>query len=169
LILQPLTLEDVGNFFALDSDPDVMKYLARPPASDKQLVRSLIEKKIDYNQRNPGLGYWALMEKKSKSFIGQFSLAHIEFDETKEIEIGFRFLPYFWGRGFATEMGKELIRHGFDHLKLKRIVGLTHPDNLISQKVLDKIGFKYTRLDFYYGIRVRLFEITKSTPTFETQ
>ena len=66
-------------------------------------------------------------------------------------------------------MGKELIRHGFDHLKLKRIVGLTHPDNLISQKVLDKIGFKYTRLDFYYGIRVRLFEITKSTPTFETQ
>ena len=54
-------------------------------------------------------------------------------------------------------------------LKLKRIVGLTHPDNLISQKVLDKIGFKYTRLDFYYGIRVRLFEITKSTPTFETQ
>jgi [ribosomal protein S5]-alanine N-acetyltransferase len=169
LILEPLTVADVDNLFALDSDANVVKYLARPPANDKEFVRQLIDKKIDYNRRHAGLGYWTLIEKKSNSFVGQFSLAHIEFDEKKEIEIGFRFLPYFWGRGFATEMGKEVLRHGFDHVKLERIVGLTHPHNLASQKVLDKIGLKYTRDDFYYGTQVMVFEITKSIPAFKTQ
>src|SRR5437773_7714910 len=161
LILRDLTIDDIENLFLLDSDAVVMKYFARPPLTDKNAVRSGIEKKMHYNKNNPGFGFWAVAEKKSNSFVGQFSLSHIEFDREKEIEIGFRFLQRFWGLGYATEMAHEVIKHGFKNSGLDKIVALTHPDNLASQKVIEKIGLKYIRDDFYYNTNLRFYEITR--------
>lgn len=161
LNLRELTLNDTDNLFQLDSNVEVMKYMGRPPVRDRNSIISVLEKKIDYNKNNPGLGYWALIERKHGSFVGQFSLAHIDFDKSKEIEIGFRLLPTFWHLGYATEMGNQLIKYGFDYLQLKRIVALAHPDNLASQKVLEKISLKYIRDDFYYNNYLRFFEIIR--------
>ncbi len=158
LILQSLTLDDVDNLFDLDSSPDVMKYLGRPLVTEKEYVKSVLEKKLEYNKNYAGLGYWACKEKKSGLFIGQFSLAHIDFDPAKEIEIGFRMQQNFWNMGFATEMGKFLMKYGQEYLKLKQIVALVHPENSASQKVLEKIGLKYVREDFYNGNRLKVFE-----------
>ena len=161
LILRDFTIDDIENLFLLDNDAVVMKYLGRPPVIDKNDVRSRIKKKMHYNKNNPGLGFCTVTEKKNNSFVGQFSLSHIEFDKEKEIEIGFRFLQRFWGLGYATEMAHEVIKHGFKNSGLDKIVALTHPDNLASQKVIEKIGLKYIRDDFYYNTNLRFYEITR--------
>ena len=45
-------------------------------------------------------------------------------------------------QGFATEMARAVLAHGFDGLGLARIVGLTWPENVPSQRVLEKIGMR---------------------------
>lgn len=53
--------------------------------------------------------------------------------------IGF---PY-WGRGYATEAAREIVRHGFEELKLNRIFAGVFAGNETSVRVLEKLGFKY--------------------------
>jgi [ribosomal protein S5]-alanine N-acetyltransferase len=49
-------------------------------------------------------------------------------------------LPY-WGRGYATEAAAEMLRHGFEDLKLNRITAAVFEGNPASEKVLLKLGF----------------------------
>jgi RimJ/RimL family protein N-acetyltransferase len=74
-----------------------------------------------------------------------------------EIEVGYRLAPNAWGRGYATEGARAVVRYGFADLGLDRIIGLTHPDNAASQRVLQKAGLKDSGWGNYYRRRLRLF------------
>ncbi len=69
--------------------------------------------------------------------------------EVDETDIGFRFLPKYWGKGIATEVSKEIIKYGFAKLNLTKIIGIAMPENIASCRVLEKIGLKFEKLDFY--------------------
>ena len=61
-------------------------------------------------------------------------------------DIGYAFLERHCGRGYATEAAAAVLRHGRDTLGLTRIVAITAPENAASQRVLEKIGFRYAHL-----------------------
>jgi ribosomal-protein-alanine N-acetyltransferase len=82
--------------------------------------------------------------------------------KSSEIEVGFRFAKRCWGRGLATEAAQASVRYGFERLALDRIIGLTHPDNTASQRVLEKAGLRYEKDAFYYNARVRYYAIERS-------
>ena len=71
--------------------------------------------------------------------------------------MGYRLLPAAWGQGFATEGAKALVDYGLDDLRLHRIIGVTHPDNKASQRVLQKAGLEDVGWGRYYDRRLRLF------------
>ena len=62
-----------------------------------------------------------------------------------------------WGLGFATEGATALAHYGFDDLGLNRIIGVTHPGNNPSQRVLMKAGLADQGWGHYYNRRLRLF------------
>ena len=66
-------------------------------------------------------------------------------------------LPEAWGRGFATEGAAALLDYGFDDLGLDRVIGVTHPGNKASQRVLMKAGLADIGWGRYYERRLRLF------------
>jgi RimJ/RimL family protein N-acetyltransferase len=57
-----------------------------------------------------------------------------------EIEIGWRFRPEFWGKGFATEASSTLLRHGLGALKLNQVMAEIDSENVASIRVAEKIG-----------------------------
>jgi len=57
-----------------------------------------------------------------------------------------------------------VVRYGFDALGLDRIIGLTHPDNGASQRVLLKAGLADVGWGNYYGRRLRLFTANARSP-----
>ena len=75
---------------------------------------------------------------------------------------GYRLLPDAWGRGFATEGARALLNHGFQTLGLYRIIGLTHPDNAASQRVLQKAGLRDAGWGRYYERNLRVFVAERS-------
>jgi len=51
-------------------------------------------------------------------------------------------VPY-WSKGYATELGKEMIKVAFATTDIKGIYGMAQPENIASGKVLEKIGMEY--------------------------
>lgn len=137
LILREFHLKDAENFYALNLNPNVVKYTGDPP------FQSISEAEEFLKNYNPyaayGYGRWAVIEKETGKFIGWCGL---KFDG-KETDIGFRFFEEHWGKGFATESAKACLAFGFTKLKLEEIIGRAMHENLASIKVLEKIGMKF--------------------------
>jgi RimJ/RimL family protein N-acetyltransferase len=62
-----------------------------------------------------------------------------------DVDIGYAFVPAARGQGLASEAAAAVLRHGFEHLGLQRIVAITSPDNAPSVRVLESIGMRYER------------------------
>jgi RimJ/RimL family protein N-acetyltransferase len=60
------------------------------------------------------------------------------------VEIGWRFLRDFWGRGYATEAARAACAHGFDALGLSEIVAFTVPSNLRSRQLMLRLGMQHS-------------------------
>jgi len=59
-----------------------------------------------------------------------------------EVEIGISILPAWEGRGFATEIVRMLVLHAFTDTRVLKIIAHTAPQNMASQRVLEKSGFR---------------------------
>ena len=155
LELREFVAADRPELERLDTDPRVMKYIGSGRVSTPDEIAAAIRRVCRAYRLYPGLGSWRAARRDTGEAIGWFSLKYIP--DTVEIEVGYRLLPEAWGQGFATEGATELVRYGFDDLGLERIIGITHPDNAASQRVLQKAGLKDAGWGHYYGWRVRLF------------
>jgi RimJ/RimL family protein N-acetyltransferase len=58
-------------------------------------------------------------------------------------ELGYWLGVPYWGKGYATEASQEILRFGFETLKLRRIYASYVTENPASGRVLEKIGMRY--------------------------
>jgi RimJ/RimL family protein N-acetyltransferase len=159
LVLREFTLDDVEAHGGIFSDPLVTRYLPRGPyANDKapDIARRTIEYFIGH-WREHGYGVWAVVDRDSGRLIGQCGLNNLK--EAPEVEVLYLLDRPFWGRGLATEGARAALDVGFDQLGLQRIVGLTVPENLASQRVLQKAGLHYEKDATFFGMQVRYFAL----------
>jgi len=162
LALRQVRSEDVERFYSLDREPSVMRYIADGKVGTRDSSAAAVVRAMRSYRLYPGMGKWIAEEKRGSRFLGWFSLNYVP--DTVDIEVGYRLLPDAWGQGFATEGASALVRHGLDRLGLYRIIGLTHPDNVASQRVLQKAGLRDAGWGHYYKRDLRVFAIESTTP-----
>lgn len=146
LILRKFEETDVERMFLMDSNPEVMKYIGVPPLSDINESKNII-KMIQQQYRDNGVGRLAVIEKETNLLIGWSGLKLL----TQEIngynniyDLGYRFLPEFWGKGYALESAKASLDFGFNDLKVETIYAHAHYENEGSNHILRKLGFEKT-------------------------
>ncbi len=152
--LYPPNIADLEPRLALDRDPEVMRFLFWPIPEDIDWHRADVRNKI-LAPEDPPSAFWHVEEKDTPGFIGCCGLFPLE--DSGMIELGYRFVRRVWGRGVATEVAAAALDYGFRHLKLDRIVAVTDPRNLASQRVLQKIGLSAAGVHRHYGQDVRVF------------
>jgi ribosomal-protein-alanine N-acetyltransferase len=159
LILREYTEEDAPAFFRLNSDPAVMRYVPdKPMESIDQAREILISHPItDYRER--GYGRFACVLKETGKHIGFSGIKFLS--EIGEHDLGFRFLPDFWGKGLATEAANASVRYGFDDLGLDEIVGFAEPENLGSIRVLEKVGMQFVEPVSLFGKNMRRYVLRR--------
>ncbi len=146
LLLRKITLDDKEEIFKLHSDPEVQKYTGEPVVQSIDEIEKAIQIRIA-NYKKYGYGRWATVLKNGMQFVGWAGLAYLpEFDE---IDIGYRFLPAFWGSGIATEASHAILTYGFDKLKLERIIAIAMKENKASIRVLEKVGMEFDKFAPY--------------------
>lgn len=142
IIVRRYTPADKDNFYRLNGDPEIMRYIRA--AKDPQECVVILKRNISFYEQRPMMGRWAMIEKASGNFIGSFAIIPVEtVDHTRhdEIQIGYALLKEYWGKGFATESALAGRQYAFDEMKLTRIVAITEVENIASQKVLLRSGF----------------------------
>ena len=160
LEMRAFVAQDFDDVYRLDSDPRVMKYIADGKPSTREMVVQRLKRFVRYPRLYPDLGAWRASRRDTGAFIGWFALNYA--GKSTDIEVGYRLLPRAWGHGFATEGAKALVDYGFDDLGLHRIIGVTHPGNKASQRVLQKAGLRDEGWGRYYDRRLRLFALERS-------
>lgn len=151
-LLRELLPSDVEGMFALDSDPEVHKYIGNHPITSLEQAEEI----IDYVRRQyvqNGIGRWAIEEKSTGEFVGWTGLK-LE-DQVRPgqpyYDLGYRLRQPFWGKGIATETGIASLEYGFNTLELPEICGAAHIHNLGSNKVLSKVGMQLQSVFNYEG------------------
>jgi RimJ/RimL family protein N-acetyltransferase len=161
LALREFVESDIDDLARMEADPLVARYVGdgRPMPRDA-VVRGLARIRR-YGTLYPDLGIWHATRVDTGAFVGWFSLKYA--GKSADVEIGYRLRRDAWGRGYATEGAIELLRFGFEALALERIIGVAHPDNVASQRVLAKAGLADAGFGRYYDRDLRLFAATRRT------
>jgi RimJ/RimL family protein N-acetyltransferase len=140
-ILRPLSIEHAEGFYNLNLDSDVLKYTGDFHFANLAVTQEFLSV---YNQfEKYGVGRFAVIEKISNEFIGWCGLKYSV--DLNEYDLGFRFFKKYWNKGFATETSKAFLDYGFNDLNISTIVGRAMKDNIASIKVLEKLGFSYSK------------------------
>jgi RimJ/RimL family protein N-acetyltransferase len=155
LCLREFAVTDFDDLYRLDSDRQVMQYVNGGRGLTRSEVRHGLSRMLASYPHYPGLGIWRAARRVDDAFVGWFCLKYCP--PTCDVEVGYRLLPEAWGQGLATEGASALVAHGLRDLLLFRVIGVTHPDNKASQRVLVKSGLADCGWGRYYDKRVRLF------------
>ena len=139
LLLRRWREEDREPFYRLNSDARVMEFF--PECLTRAQSDSLVERINDHFRearvwivrggvtRGPNI-YWV------RGTGGAVFNAHF----TPCVEIGWRLAADYWGRGFATEGARAVVKYAFEQLALDALVSFTVPENIRSRRVMEKIG-----------------------------
>lgn len=156
LRLRPLTDDDFGNIHRMQSDPTIMRYIRA--VSDEAAVRERMTLWRQYTELQPNYGVWVMegLAEEGHPFIGYAVLRHVDYHPKGEIELGYTVDPAYEGHGFATETTKRLMAYAHEDLGHAHVVAFTDPNNLASNRVLEKCGFARDGLQpMYSGISQR--------------
>jgi RimJ/RimL family protein N-acetyltransferase len=146
LVLRRFTLADVDNLVSLNADPDVMRFISGGiPIGRVEIEDELLPAFLGYYERFDGYGFWAAVEKRTGEFLGCFYLTPQEGGAPGEAELGFRLRRSAWGKGYATEGSRALIRRGFTEFGVQCVVADTVAGNIASRRVLEKAGLRLVR------------------------
>lgn len=155
LILREFTPEDGQNLLELDSDPEVVEFLTKRPSTPEEVQASLDRIELMRIKFQGRFGVWTATERSSGQFIGWFHFrpSRKDTENVKRIELGYRLKKSAWGKGYAQEGSRALIKKGFEELGVEEVFALTMETNIRSRNVMEKCGLQYVRsfVDPEYG------------------
>lgn len=156
LILRAFVPEDLADLYRVFGDAEVMRYISGGKARSLEETEKGLARTIEAWETR-GFGFWAVTIKGSGKLIGYCGFMPLE--DTSEIELAYGLAQSYWHSGFATEAARACLRYGFEELKLKRIVAVVNPENLASQRVLEKLSLRYTKDVHHYDADLRYYEL----------
>jgi ribosomal-protein-alanine N-acetyltransferase len=146
LLYREIIPEDSNDLFLLDTNPEVHRFLGNNTFKFIGQTHEMIAN-IRQQYVNNGIGRWATIEKTSGIFIGWSGLKFIttiENNRTNFYDVGYRLLPKYWGKGYASEATATALTYGFLKMNLNEIIGTCHEENSASRRVLEKNGLKFS-------------------------
>lgn len=152
LILRPLVEADLDIAVTLWSDPEVTRFVAERAYSEVEIAEEM--PMVIRRCAKGAIGIWCVTLKDTGEKLGEAFLLPlaVETDDTDcsliqgdalpeaEVEIGYVYKRTAWGKGYASEACKRLLRFAFEDTPIKEIVAVTDPDNHASSHVLRKSG-----------------------------
>jgi RimJ/RimL family protein N-acetyltransferase len=160
LLAEAITPSHHAELQRLYTDPLVVKTIASAegkPLSEEKIAER-IQKAVDHWQQH-GFGSWVFRLKKDGLFIGLGGLNIRQIDGQEVVGLGYAVMPNYLNQGFATEMAEASLDVGFGHLGFPEIGSWTLPVNLASQRVMEKLGFRYDRDFEFAGLLHRFYRL----------
>ena len=149
LLLRPWRESDAESLYEYAKNPEVGPVAGWPVHTSVENSREIIREVLSAEET------YAVCLKENGRAIGSIGLmvgaaSDLNLPDT-EGEVGYWIGVPFWGQGLIPEAVEELLRHGFEDLKLEKIWCGYYEGNMKSKRVQEKCGFTYhhTNADIY--------------------
>jgi len=156
LILRPFEASDAEAAFAWFGDPIVMRFTPTGPDTSLDLTKARLTNYQEH-QTTHGFSKWIILDRRLRCAIGDSGL--LELRQYGWIDLGFRLVQAFWGKGLATEAASAWIHAAFHDLHLDRLTAFVHPENYPSIRILEKLEFHFERRDTVMGMNSILYSL----------
>jgi RimJ/RimL family protein N-acetyltransferase len=144
LILRRVEFDVAPFLVALLNQPSFLANIGdRGVRSDEEARRYMREGPMAMYERY-GFGLWHTARKSDGAGIGLCGL--LKRDTLPDVDIGYAYLPEYWGQGYAFEAADAVVRHGVRKFGVERLIAVVSPGNSASIRVLVKIGMTYDRM-----------------------
>ena len=163
LRLEPLSDAHLEGFHAMNSDPEVMRYLSGEPETLDE-SRAIVER-VKARWAEVGYSWWAIVERAGGELVGAGALQNLRREATLlpdpacPLEVGWRLARDRWGRGYAIEAAVAMAGHAFDALRADELLAVCHPDNEASRGVMVRLGMRAQGLQRWYGKALTTYRI----------
>ena len=151
LTIRKLKNSDINEFHDMQSNANVMRYIKKHMnrfESEMELKRFIAY----YDNQDIFFHIWAVEEKTYNDFIG---ICGVYKNDKSEFEIAYRLRELYWGKGFGSEIAKNLIRYCFKEIRLDELFAYVGIKNKGSIKILEK---EMSFLREFYCEKTNLFE-----------
>lgn len=144
LQLRPFTLEDAPFILRLLNEPSFIQHIADKGVRTLEQAEAYLQGGPMASQALNGHGLWAVLRKSDGALLGMCGL--IKRPAFTEIDLGYAFLPEFWGRGYAREAARGCLDWGHDAMGLRQVIAFVSPRNEASVRLLITLGFHFVRM-----------------------
>jgi RimJ/RimL family protein N-acetyltransferase len=132
--LRPITLDDVDLLVALDSDPEVMRYISGGKPSSHAETERIVQRSLGHR--------WLGFEHDTGELVGWFGIRP---STAKSRELGYRLRREMWAKGYATEGSRALIAVAFGQPGVEVVRAETMAVNTRSRAVMERLALRYVR------------------------
>lgn len=158
-----------GEFvFELLNTPKFIQYIGDRGVRAVEQAAAFIENRYRQSYREHGFGLY-LVETK---FGGTLPAARVSAltpigicgfvrrDTLPGPDIGFAFLPEYEGQGYGYESAAAMMKYGRETLGFTAVMAITSPDNGASGRLLEKLGFRFERLNEDGDQNLKLYSLS---------
>ncbi len=153
LLLRRITVKDAPELLFLRSDPAVLQFLSKKPATSIKEIEDFIGQ-IDLNiESNEGVLWGIALKEEPSKIIGTICYWHIV-KENYRAEIGYALVPVWWRKGIMKETILKVLEYGFSTMGLHSVEARLNSANTGSSGVLESTGFVKEgcfKEDFFYA------------------
>jgi [ribosomal protein S5]-alanine N-acetyltransferase len=144
LVLRPTSEADAPFMFELLNSPKWIKYIGDRNVRSVEDAKNYIKSRMQPQLEKLGYSNYTVIRKSDQVKLGVCGLYDRE--GLEGIDIGFAFLPEYEGNGYALEAAKEVKRAGLKEFGISQLRAITIKENVGSQKLLEKLGFKFIKM-----------------------
>ncbi len=157
LLLRQFEAADTDAYAVMMGDPEIMRFLGTGQTLDRMGTwRHIAYIRGHWQLR--GYGMFALEEKGGGRLVGHAGIVHPE--GWPGLELGWALQKDCWGRGYATEAAREVLRYAFEELGREDVISMMYPENTASMRVAERIGERQRSPTQIYGKDVVVYGIT---------
>jgi len=139
LILREFCDADFDALLEMHSHPETVRY---EPQKGAEGVRAYLEGAARAALAAPRTHYrFAVTIRPGDTARGLVGLA-MNFDMTRDWEIGWMIHPDEWGKGYASEAARRVLEFAFAELNAHRVIAFCDAENRTSERVMQKLGMR---------------------------
>ena len=150
--------EDASALFDTLQEDGILQYFPNPGPPAREWANQYIAHQRSHWARY-SYGHWAVVTRDDGRLVGWDGLECLP--ELRETEVAYLLSRSVWGRGYATEAAQAAVRFGFESCGLAEIVGLVHPQNAGSIRVLEKCGMTFADRLTLWGMEMRRYRLER--------
>ncbi|HVX45303.1 MAG TPA: GNAT family N-acetyltransferase [Mycobacteriales bacterium] len=169
LRLEPIGPERARDLWLVHCSAEVARWYDNRPPSPEDMRRQA--ESMAESWRYHGVHKWLAYDRETGEVVGRGGVSRTPVDEdwgqiyrflpdsdwvrtpyetrrpftahANWVEIGWALRPEYWGRGYASEIGRAGLEFAFDVLNVQAVVSCTIRHNVRSRAVMERIGMQY--------------------------